>query len=892
MTFRSRSIRQKLSGIIMITSTVVVLLVCATSVVQDLIDERSELVSQIGGFAQMVATNSAASLTFGDPTAAKETLSLLKTRDSILAGCIYTASGSHFATFKAAAISLPPLPPPDGVFRTSGRVELIRGIFVDGVRIGTVYIISDERQLHARMREDAVLCFIIALVSLVAAFLLSARLQRVISEPIVELAKVAMLVSANSDYSVRVKSETATKTTEIGELVGGFNGMLAEIEKRDATLMDNRAQLESVVAVRTSELSYANEELTAARDAAERIAEINGRLSRSNQLILDAAADGIMGFDVNGVLTFMNPGAEGLLGWSRKEMVGRRLHDFAHRGPDGQPCDIRTCTSSRERRSGVVLLGTDTFWRKDGTSFPVEYSSMPISDEAESEQGFVVTFRDTTERRAIERLKDEFVSTVSHELRTPLTSIRGALGLLSSGMLGPVPEKGLRMLQIAVTNTDRLVRLINDILDLERIDSGKIELTRVAVTAEDLMTEAVDGVSSMAAAADVEIRIGQEAIHTVLSVDRDRILQTLTNLLSNAIKFSPRGTVVSLSAESKGGTFTFAVADHGRGVPPEKRELIFERFKQVDASDSRDKGGSGLGLAICRSIVNAHGGVIWVESAPGDGSVFQFTVPLPIAIAADEASLAARSLLIYSEDGARLTAMVGILESHRSRVYTALSLSALYEAAVENKPNVIVMDFGDGNRQAGPTIQKLKVSADTRDIPIVVANSSAESCGPFASFVTSWVPTLLPSTLREAVAAACSINTPTILIVEDDLDLAKVMTASLERHGIRILHAATGGEAIETARQGEPDLIVMDVVLPDTDGFAVVELLRNDAVLKHLPLIVYSALEVGASDQARLRLGPTEFITKSRGTLADFELQVLRLLKTVTTTRLEALNAA
>ncbi len=894
MIFRKRSIRQKLSGIIMLTSTVMVLLVSVVSVVQDIIDERGDLNREIGGLAEMIAMNGASPLTFGDQKAALEILSVLKTRDSIVAGCIYTQAGSQFATFKAdPRTSLPRTPPPVGVFRMRGRVEVVRGIVVDGTRIGTVYIVADERELYGRMREDAALGAVVILVSLIAAFLMSARLQRVISEPIVELARVARSVTNDGNYQVRAASGLGARTNEIGALLAGFNGMLAEIEKRDATLMDYGAQLESVVTTRTAELRFANQELTLARDEAERIAEINGRLSRSHQLILDATADGIVGFDSRGIVTFMNPASETLLGWSREEMEGRSLHDFAHRGNDGKACDPETCLPHQQRRRGIVILGTDTFWRKDGSSFPTEYSSMPIGEETFGQQGFVVTFRDTTERRAIERLKDEFVSTVSHELRTPLTSIRGALGLLSSGMLGPMPEKGQRMLQIAVTNTDRLVRLINDILDLERIEAGKIELTRAAVDARELMTEAVDGVMAMASAADVEIRIGRDGLDSSLWVDRDRILQTLTNLLSNAIKFSPRGTVVSLSGESKNGTFTFAVADQGRGVPPEKRELIFERFQQVDASDSRDKGGSGLGLAICRSIVNAHGGVIWVESEPGHGSLFQFTVPLPITIALDEASLGARSLLVFSEDPACISAMVEILESHRSRVYTVRSMSELFARAEEIRPNAIVMDLSEGNVQAGPIIEKLKASEETRDIPIVAVNSSMDSCRPVAWGITGVVPTpMVRSTLLEAVAAACSISTPTILIVEDDLDLARVMTASLEAHGIRILHAQTGGEAIDTARKGDPDLIVLDMVLPDTDGFAVVEVLRAEPALRNLPLVVYSALEVGAADQVRLKLGSTQFITKSRGTLADFELQVIRLLKTVTTTRLEVLNAA
>ena len=279
-------------------------------------------------------------------------------------------------------------------------------------------------------------------------------------------------------------------------------------------------------------------------------------------------------------------------------------------------------------RNDEVLrqVSDEVFWRKDGTSFPVDYLAAPILDGKERVTGVAVTFRDVTERRAVERLKSEFVSTVSHELRTPLTSIRGALGLLGSGLLGPVAQKGQRMLEIAISNTDRLVRLINDMLDLERIGSGKVELARGAVDANAVMVQASEGLQSMADQAVVRLVIEPET--GTLWGDSDRIMQTLTNLIGNAIKFSPPGTTVTVSGASREADFVFCIADQGRGVPAEKLEMIFERFSQVDASDSRDKGGSGLGLAICQSIVTAHGGRIWAETNHPAGSRFQFTIPL------------------------------------------------------------------------------------------------------------------------------------------------------------------------------------------------------------------------------------------------------------------------
>ncbi|BAZ21459.1 serine/threonine protein kinase and signal transduction histidine kinase with GAF and PAS/PAC sensor [Kalymmatonema gypsitolerans NIES-4073] len=242
---------------------------------------------------------------------------------------------------------------------------------------------------------------------------------------------------------------------------------------------------------------------------------------------------------------------------------------------------------------------------------------------------YVAQIQDITEQHAIEQMKNEFISIVSHELRTPLTAIQGFLGLLNTGNYDNKPEKAKRMLQQALTNSDRLVRLVNDILDLERLSSGRVQLVREVCQAEDLMQRAVEGVQSIAIAAAITLSITPTTARVWASPDS--IIQTLTNLLSNAIKFSPPNSVIILSAQPQTDSVLFQVKDQGRGIPADKLEKIFERFQQVDVSDARAKGGTGLGLAICQSIVQQHDGNIWVESTFGEGSTFYFTLPIPPA---------------------------------------------------------------------------------------------------------------------------------------------------------------------------------------------------------------------------------------------------------------------
>lgn len=231
---------------------------------------------------------------------------------------------------------------------------------------------------------------------------------------------------------------------------------------------------------------------------------------------------------------------------------------------------------------------------------------------------------DITERK---RLENEFISLVSHELRTPMTSTIGALDLLNSGQLGTLSDRGKNILQVAVRNSERLIRLVNDILDLERMKSGKIAIEPSPCNLKNLMVQATDTMQGMADKARVRL-ILEEASDIILNLDSDRILQTLTNLISNGIKFTEPEGIVELTAKVTDNNCQITVRDTGRGIPQNKLESIFERFQQVDASDSRSKGGTGLGLAICRHIIEGHNGRIWVESVLGKGSTFYINLPL------------------------------------------------------------------------------------------------------------------------------------------------------------------------------------------------------------------------------------------------------------------------
>lgn len=357
--------------------------------------------------------------------------------------------------------------------------------------------------------------------------------------------------------------------------------------------------------------------------------------ARQRELILESADDGIFGIDMEGKLTFINDAGARSLGFAPEDLAGRDFHEVVqHSHADGTPYSRATSPILEGlRRSEPVRMRNEVFWRQDGKAIPVEYSANPLMEDGRI-SGIVVAFQDVTERRRLERMKDEFISTVSHELRTPLTSLRASLGLVSSGTLDKRPEKRQEMLEMAVSSCDRLVRLVNDIVDFESVEHGHLELHLQNLQVRELLQRTVDAVHSEAAKA--QIRFEVDGAECTVRADEERVLKVLNELVTNAIKFSGPDTVVKLSAhmlpEEKAGaekrkSVCLVVEDQGYGIEAEKLDRIFERFQQGDASDSRPLGGTGLGLALCQRIVEQHGGRIWAESEVGQGSRFYFTLP-------------------------------------------------------------------------------------------------------------------------------------------------------------------------------------------------------------------------------------------------------------------------
>jgi len=508
------------------------------------------------------------------------------------------------------------------------------------------------------------------------------------------------------------------------------------------------------------------------------------------------------------------------------------------------------------------------------------------------------------ERSQLDNLKDEFISTVSHELRTPLTSIRGALGLLSSGTIGDVDAKALNLLRIATTNTDRLIRLINDILDLERMESGRAPLQIRRCSLRDLCQQAIETMSTMADTSMVHLElvpstVAQAAVPEALFFDgdSDRILQVLTNLLSNAIKFSPEASTVRIYTDATQDSILLKVVDEGRGIPAEKLDTIFDRFQQVEPSDSRQRGGTGLGLAICRSIVQQHGGSIWAQRNLGPGTTLYVMLPrtsratdlqpppsqLPVSLPPRGEG----AILICDDDPGIRTVVSEHLTRQGYTVVEAASGDQALVLAAESQVEAILLDLYMPGLSGWETLQRLRNNPVTANIPVVVLSVLSSTLRPqLTGDAQGWVQKPFNEHLLFAELGRVlhhGEGPAYVLLVEDDEDLASVLIASFHDTPVHIDHASTRQDAIRQCINRRPDLLILDLTLPDGDGFSFVEWLRQQPSLRTLPLVVYSGREVSEGDMTKLRLGPTEFLTKAKVQPQEVEELVLSMVQRIRT---------
>jgi PAS domain S-box-containing protein len=493
-----------------------------------------------------------------------------------------------------------------------------------------------------------------------------------------------------------------------------------------------RATLERTVAEQQDRILAQQQELT--------------QTNRLNSTILGGAAYMIVATDIDGIILAFNRAAEAALGYGAAEVIGQCTpmlwHDrgevarraaqlSAELGVRVEP-DFAALVSTA---GGTAIAASEwTLVRRDGRRFPARLSVAPLQDDEGRAVGFVAMMEDITASREMDRLKNEFVSVVSHELRTPLTSIRGSLGLIGATMATELPDKAARLVDVAYRNCERLIALVNDILDIDKIGAGKM---RFDIRREDLsalLQQAADANRGIAEKLGVSIALAPVPGDWTVAVDAARLTQILSNLLSNAIKFSTAGQTVELSAEALDQWVRIKVSDRGPGIPPEARHRIFGRFSQVDSSIARQTGGSGLGLHISKELIERMGGRIGFESEVGRGTTFWVDVRpaeavhgSPPTAPRERASGGSRRVLVCEDDGDIGELIRTILNGAGFDVDVARTLADARRLIRTGRYDAVTLDvtfpFGDGIDLA----RELDRDPEIERPPCIVVSGTARS---------------------------------------------------------------------------------------------------------------------------------------------------------------------
>lgn len=601
--------------------------------------------------------------------------------------------------------------------------------------------------------------------------------------------------------------------------------------------------------------------------------------------IVNASQDAIIGENLDGTIISWSPGAERMYGYKENQMLGANIKLII---PGDRVEEFEEISNLIKNGESVNDFETIRI-KADGSVLEVSQAVSPVKNEFGVIQGISVIARDITHRKEVEKRINEFYSTVSHELRTPLTSIRGALSLVADEIVEPNSDEAKEMIRIARSSSERLVSIINDILDLRKIEAGKLELHKEKVTAESVVTRSIELMDGMARTASVKLSASIDS-DLILSADSSRLLQVLTNLLSNAIKYSKAGDLVNITVhENEYGFARFSITDEGPGIPIAYQNKLFEKFQQIDSSDTRPKEGTGLGLAISKAIIIQHGGEIGMHSQPGLGSTFWFELPtLRNEQKLENLTRASlQKLVMIVEDDENLIQFLR-LRLHKEGYATkhATGKECALQVLAKCKPDVLLMDLllPDGNGLE--IIEQIRKMNHLSDLPIIIMtgrNVEDLECSPpvvFDWFVKPFDQSIL---IRSVDRATHDMPQKKVLVIEDDEDTRAVIVAQLKKLKAHCLEAANGIQALSIARSSKPDVIILDVGIPQMDGFKFVESLNNSETNKYLaPLIVYSGEEFTEADRRKLTLGITRHLTKGRVSPDEFVSAVRELLDTVT----------
>jgi PAS domain S-box-containing protein len=605
--------------------------------------------------------------------------------------------------------------------------------------------------------------------------------------------------------------------------------------------------------------------------------------SKRLSLFLEAAPDAILEVDRQGRIVLANPEAERMFQRSMDELLGLGVEQLMPDRFREAHLRYRDRYAAHPARRPMGR-GLDLFVRrKDGTEIAVDINLSPISG---TDGHVLCVIRDVSERRAAEqeiamrareveranRLKSEFLASMSHELRTPLNTILGFSELLSEESAGTLNDKQKRFVTHIQRDAQHLLELINDILDLSKIEAGRLELHLEPFPMAVAVAEVLTSVRPLAAAKNITLDSDVDTTLT-LQADRLRFKEILYNLFSNAIKFTPAGGRVWIESSVEGGFVRIVVGDTGIGISKDDQKTIFESFRQASPTTKGVREGTGLGLAITKRLIEHHGGAIWVESAIAKGSRFHFTLPLAAAEylqeegPAVEAAPAPPAILLASHESKWREETARLLEQEGLRTVQAGSgADALYKVN-EAQPALILLDMEMAGKSGWETLHELKASPATSKIPVILASATDErkmamAMGAAACLVKPYSSEVLLREVRKLLLPAGALY---VLIVDDDPETRQLIADTLQAQGHMARFARNAAEALKIFKASPIDAIVLDLVLPGKSGFDLLGEIRAMDKGKNIPVAVLTVKDLSDRERSTLAQQNAPVFAKGSG---------------------------
>jgi PAS domain S-box-containing protein len=669
--------------------------------------------------------------------------------------------------------------------------------------------------------------------------------------------------------------------------------------------LKERIQAEEALAERATELAFSEETLR--------------NQTRILQSILESMGDGVIVADEKGQFLFFNPAAEKILGIGQTNITPDQwITPYGLYLPDTlTPYPPESLPLARAIR-GEAVDAVEVFVRhpQRPEGLWVNVTARPLKDEKGILRGGVAVFSDITKRKQVEeewrmakeaaeaanRAKSQFLANMSHELRTPLNAIIGFSEILVDQIFGPLNDKQIKYINNILSSGRHLLQLINDILDLSKIEAGRIQLDLTQVNVETVLHHVQTIVKTLASKKGITLTVQIEQSPLTVTVDEAKFKQILYNLLSNAIKFTPEGGHVKVTASLESGEeiqvgekeplisfptqfIKISVSDTGIGIKPEDQERIFREFEQVDSSYARKQQGTGLGLALTRKLVELLGGQIWVESeGEGKGSIFSFTLPLVPKktdkcrlIIPEPAFIYPKSdplksdlyplVLVVEDDLSTSELLRKYLAEAGYAVATAFNGKQALDLARKLKPAAITLDILLPDKHGLEVLAELKSLPDTRDIPVIVVSITEDRQLGFSLGIMEWfVKPVNRDRLIEVlnkVRIVRGTKITTVLIIDDEPQTVELLTDIAQTHGYRTLQAYTGQEGIRLAREKRPDIIIVDLIMPEMNGFDVVRELRKDEGTREISIVIFTAKELTQEERKQLNMSVQGIVSKS-----------------------------